>query len=315
MTRKSKQPGGHNPLTYHERKSKLADYGTEKRRLGADSQLQFGDCCLGLVPAVDPVATPSGHIYSREAILTYLLNKTQELKDAKAKYEAQLKSDANKQQQQDESKQVLAITNFCHKDQGSSQLSTEQHSQSYNHNLSRKIDNQSKEELQRGLKRTSYWLCDSQPEDYTSKAKEEERRKAPPDRPPSPMSGQPLRRKDLISITLQRENDTDGGKASKDQVGHRGGKCVCAVSLKAITTQPAIAIKPSGAVMLKDVYDSLVVGKKKKDKESSSSSKKRACPVTGKTFKDKDVIMLQKGTSGYAASGEVFAKKYKPTLT
>jgi hypothetical protein len=59
-TRKSKAPGGHLPLTHHEM-AKFANgsnYGTSASRLGADSQTKFGDCCLGLMPAVDPVVTP-----------------------------------------------------------------------------------------------------------------------------------------------------------------------------------------------------------------------------------------------------------------
>ena len=39
------------------------------------------------------------------------------------------------------------------------------------------------------------------------------------------------------------------------------------------------------------------------------------CPVTGKKFKEKDVLELHKGSSGFAASGCVVAKKYNPTLT
>jgi hypothetical protein len=61
-------------------------YGTQKKRLGADSQLAFGDCALTLTAAVDPVVSPSGTIYSREAICKYLLAKTKELKKAKAVY-------------------------------------------------------------------------------------------------------------------------------------------------------------------------------------------------------------------------------------
>jgi hypothetical protein len=61
-------------------------YGTQKKRLGADSQLAFGDCALTLAAAVDPVVSPSGTIYSREAIYKYLLAKTKELKKAKAAY-------------------------------------------------------------------------------------------------------------------------------------------------------------------------------------------------------------------------------------
>lgn len=57
MTRKSKQPGGINPLTYHE-KSRLNQYGTTTKRLNTENQRKFGDCCLGLEPADNPVATP-----------------------------------------------------------------------------------------------------------------------------------------------------------------------------------------------------------------------------------------------------------------
>eukprot|EP00531_Pseudo-nitzschia_arenysensis_P008444 CAMPEP_0116152408 /NCGR_PEP_ID=MMETSP0329-20121206/20631_1 /TAXON_ID=697910 /ORGANISM="Pseudo-nitzschia arenysensis, Strain B593" /LENGTH=255 /DNA_ID=CAMNT_0003649119 /DNA_START=73 /DNA_END=840 /DNA_ORIENTATION=+ len=64
MARKSKQPGGHNPLTAHERKKYGAGYGTTTARLGQDSQYTFASCGLSLHPAVDtPVATPSGYIY------------------------------------------------------------------------------------------------------------------------------------------------------------------------------------------------------------------------------------------------------------
>jgi hypothetical protein len=45
------------PLTQSER-SKLTSYGTQTARLTSDSQLPFGDCCLQLSPAVDPVVTP-----------------------------------------------------------------------------------------------------------------------------------------------------------------------------------------------------------------------------------------------------------------
>ena len=49
MTRKSKQPGGHNPLTYAETKRlKSSGYGTQSTRLTSDSQLPFGHCCLSL---------------------------------------------------------------------------------------------------------------------------------------------------------------------------------------------------------------------------------------------------------------------------
>lgn len=84
-----------------------ADVGTITQRVGKDSQLPFGHCCLSLQPAMDAVVrsfmlryslsaytivnrvvnSPSGHIYSREAILEYILHKSRELKAAAAAFE------------------------------------------------------------------------------------------------------------------------------------------------------------------------------------------------------------------------------------
>lgn len=302
MTRKSKQAGGHNPLTYSER-SKLTSYGTQSVRLTTDSQLRFGDCCLQLNPAVDPVVTPSGHIYSREAIVSYLLTKRQEINDQKKQYEAQISTDARTAISEQQTTQTRAIQTFIQKDQGCLNADTTltDHTASLHKNLKRDIDLIDDETQKKGnkrLKEISYWLSEAQPE-YTEKDRVENIRKnVPKDRPDSPMSGNPLRLKDLVSIQLVREGDGDTTSG--------GGKCMCAVSDKAITTQPVILIKKTGVVILKDVYESVVRGKK---------GKSMLCPTTGKKFKEKDVLELQKGKSGFAASGDVIASKYTPTMT
>jgi len=299
MTRKAKQPGGHNPLTYHER-SKLTSYGTKTARLGSECHAKFGDCCLGLTPATDPVATPSGHIYSREAILSYLLTKNQELKKARVQYERQLSIDQNRintERQEEEEKQIEKFTLENHN--CSTQISKEVHAKAHKTSLGRKIDTESTDTLNKSLKRTSYWLSESQPQ-YTKEAKEEEiRNNPPPKRPPSPMSGRPLKLKDLIAIQLHRDSGDGGDTNRNDGVG----RCICPVSNKTISTQPVVLIKKTGIVLLKDIFDQL--------RKSSGNT----CPITGKKFKDKDVITLIKGTSGFSASGNVVAKKYRPTLT
>jgi hypothetical protein len=160
--------------------------------------------------------------------------------------------------------------------------------------LKRKIDTETKEKGKIKLQRTSYWLSESQPQ-YTNESKEDEIRKNPPlTRPPSPMSGKALRMKDLTPITLERDE--------KSNRSLYGSKCLCAVSKKAISTQPAIVIKKTGVVILEDVYTKIV-------KPSMT------CPIKGKKFKEKDVLHLSKCASGFAASGKVVATKYRPTLT
>ena len=58
-------------------------------RLGGDSQQTFGHCALCIHPAVEPMATPSGHVYCKECIVEFLLTKTQELKRQREAFEEQ----------------------------------------------------------------------------------------------------------------------------------------------------------------------------------------------------------------------------------
>lgn len=276
------------PLTYGERK-KLTSYGTATARLGTDSQRRFGDCCLGLEPAEDPVATPSGHIYSREAIVSYLLAKTQELKELRAKYDAQLAAQERRKCEEKETAKQRSIEAFVEKDTGAASCSQSTHSRSFKDKVGKRISTETTDEGKNTLKRTSYWLSDFQPE-YDDSETNLLRKGPPPERPPSPMSGNPLRLKDLVPLELNRE-------------GLRGkGQAVCAVSSKAITTQRAVVLKKTGQILLHDVYLKL-------------AKPSMTCPVTGKKFKEKDVIELQKAASGFAASGEVTAKRYRPTMT
>jgi hypothetical protein len=55
-------------------------------------------------------------------------------------------------------------------------------------------------------------------------------------------------------------------------------------------------------VVLEEVFDSLV-------KDSM------VCPITGRKLKKKHILRLQRAKSGFASSGSVVAKKYRPTIT
>ncbi|KAL7496300.1 hypothetical protein ACHAWT_007412 [Skeletonema menzelii] len=297
MTRKSKQPGGHNPLTYAETKRlKSSGYGTQSTRLTSQSMLPFGHCCLSLSQIEgDAVATPSGHIYSRETIVQYLLTKNRELKEQKAEYERMRLQVENKRAEWEETQQKKAQQQFRSKDQGA-----------MSNALVLKGDDGGEEKeakTENSLSHVSYWLSSSQPNaatattsggDFDYQKEIMALPSPPPERPPSPMSGEPLKLKQLIPIHLVHEQD--------EGISNNGERVLCSVSHKRITTQDAVAIKSSGQVMLKSVFDEL-------------AKPSMICPVTGKKFKDKDVISLVKGKSGFAASGNVEAKKYNPTLT
>lgn len=97
-SRHSKNAGtmGSESLTYHERRA--LGFGTVKERLGKDSIGNFFDCGITLCPAVDPVCTPSGHLFSREAILENLLEQKKANKRKLVAWEAQQQEQTRKTQ-------------------------------------------------------------------------------------------------------------------------------------------------------------------------------------------------------------------------
>lgn len=80
MTRHSKNATAGPTYTYHEKNkdSKQSGYGTKDVRLSKDAIKEFDCCSLSLQPCRNPVITPDGWIYEKEAILEYILHKKME---------------------------------------------------------------------------------------------------------------------------------------------------------------------------------------------------------------------------------------------
>ena len=89
MPRHSKNVNTNAQFGYNERKKANATgYGNLTKRLGSKSALPFGFCSLSLVPTEnDAVASPSGHIYKKEAILEYLLHHRKKIAEEEDKRE------------------------------------------------------------------------------------------------------------------------------------------------------------------------------------------------------------------------------------
>lgn len=267
------------------------DSGTIKIRLGTDSQLPFGYCPLSISPIDDPVVSPSGHIYSREAILQYIVNRMQEIKEQHVLYEKQIEE---KRRNENSLKQVEILkesTKFIETNDGVANVvkrkATEAELQNNHLNeRKKKIDEKDKDEKMDELKRVNYWITQFTPMADDAEIKE------PLKRPLSPFSGKPLRTKDLIPVELKRE-------AANDNSGTV--RFICPVSKKTITNQKCILIKNTGTLMLESVaqelaYPSLID------------------PITSKKFTKKDVLDIVPAASAYAASGNVEASKYRPTI-
>ncbi|KAA8584800.1 hypothetical protein FQN60_003494 [Etheostoma spectabile] len=91
MTRHGKNCTAGAVYTYHEKKKDTAasGYGTQSIRLGKDAIKDFDCCCLSLQPCRDPVVTPDGFLYEKQAILEYILHQKTEIAKKMKAYEKQ----------------------------------------------------------------------------------------------------------------------------------------------------------------------------------------------------------------------------------
>jgi len=272
----------------------MMDYGTKKVRLGKDSQIPFGYCYLSLQPAKEPVVSPSGHVYSKPVICEYMLEKIKELKKQRKAYDAQenAKSQAESMRKTEvDGKEVKAFLAIQDDPTNSNSTSndgfkkTEDEISRSNKRRAREIfDGDTREKKRRALERVSYWLPSAAPDAGPEKIKK------PPKRPPSPITGAPLRMKHLTPATLSFDPE------DKNVI-------ICPVSKKRITSQQCVLIKTTGHVILKSVFDKI-----KKDDE------KLSCPVTGESIRESDVLSLVRAGSSFAASGKVMAEKWRPGI-
>lgn len=285
--RHSKKRGSDAVFTYDERKKQV---GEVTNRLGADSQLPFGHCNLTLTAiseGAESVVSPSGRIYGKEAILEYLLSKTRDLKLLQVLYEEQCMRKLQEEEEAKESAERMAAAQFAATQDGVQGIvvggGKDERSLYINSSARKKlIDDRSIAVRIEELKAISPWLAQFTP---SAKAKD---LKAPPKRPPSPCSGQPLRAKDLYPIVLSRDADDDQA-------------VVCSVSGKRITSQPVVYLKPSHVYMLEECYKHLALPT-------------MTCPLTSKPFLASDVVELHQAGSSFAGGGvPVEATKWRPT--
>lgn len=208
-------------FSYHERR-KNEFLQNLKARLGADAQLPFGYCWLSLQPAVDPVVTPSGHIYSREHILEHLVSKTQDLKRQRDAWEAAERTADREADARARQSRQLVERDFAELNDPRARPTKQ----------ARVVDDKPD---------ANFWLPQLAPQAPPEDAPPP----PPPKRPPSPVTGAPLRAKDLVPIDLHRSSDD--------------ARCVCHVSHDEITTQPVLFIRSTGCVVIESVATNLGV--------------------------------------------------------
>jgi len=248
----------------------------QAKRLG----MGFGVCQLSLQRLRDPVASLSGHVYSKEAILSYILSKKREikaleselmekekertLKERVAKKETELRKEQEVRDLQESGPDVQVEVSAAKgemKRKRMHQLEVEAHKKR------KRIDFTSTEAKMQQLAKSSPWLSRVGPDQHEPKGGDTPVKTATMRRPLSPNSGRPLKLKDLTPFTFE----TDPGDPSS---------FICSVSGKEIKFQPAVLLKTCSKVILKSVFDEFVQAKK-------------ICPISSKPLRKKDILFLQ----------------------
>uniref|UniRef100_A0A671RFL7 Nitric oxide synthase-interacting protein n=2 Tax=Sinocyclocheilus anshuiensis TaxID=1608454 RepID=A0A671RFL7_9TELE len=300
MTRHGKNCTAGAVYTYHEKKKDTAasGYGTQSVRLGKDAIKDFDCCCLSLQPCRDPVVTKDGYLYEKEAILQYILHQKTEIAKKMKAYEKQkqaLKSEGQLESKSEEreraekfkqrennivSKPINPFTSEKSKDEGSQKGSSSSTSSDTGASSSSSA-------------LPSFWIPSLTPEAKPTLLKK------PSKTVLCPMSGCPLKMSDLISVRFTPLDP------SLDRVAllTRQDRYVCAVTKDTLgNSVPCAVLRPSGVVVTMECVEKLI-------------QKDMIDPVTGDKLKEKDIIPLQRGGTGFAGSGvDLKAKEARPVM-
>lgn len=291
MTRHARNCTAGAVYTYHEKQkdTKSCGYGTQQSRIGKDSVKDFDCCCLTLQPCRNPVVTPDGYLYDKEAILEYIVHQKTEIARQTKEYLKQKKRDMHEvaalAAAEEESRAARFIEtekNIVSKPSSSLERSDKDNSRS----ISNMASGNEK-------KLPSFWIPSLTPSSSDVKLKKPEKHVL------CPMSGKPLKAKDLIPVQFKQINDPDDKRALIVK------KCryMCAVTHDVFgNSVPAAVLRTSGNVVTMECVEKLIM-------------KDMIDPTNGKKLSDNDIIPLQRGGTGYASTNEKLdARVKKPVM-
>ncbi|KAK6739596.1 hypothetical protein RB195_008225 [Necator americanus] len=318
MTRHGKNCTASSVYSYHERQrdAKVSGYGTLHARLGADSIKGFDCCSLTLQPCKNPVITQNGFIFDREAILEYILAQKKDIAKRTKLWEKQNEIAAEELRMSQKSDQQKIARKFAEVEGTPAHpgykinLEEARQANSTSNPLKRPgsaivvqpaqkvkalgsegdISNMKGE---RSKELPSFWIPELNPTASASKVEK------PSQKVLCPLSGKPLKLKDLMEVKftpIPKDDDKTSTIASK------AVRYMCAVTHDALTNTTRCAyLKKSKCVVTWDVVEKLI----KKDWTD---------PVNGESLTEDDIIELQRGGTGYAATNDVKAKLIRPQL-
>jgi len=296
--------------SYSERKKDASQsgYGTLHERLGADSIKPFDCCSLTLQPCREPLISPEGFIFDKEAILNYILDQKNAFKRRFKIWEQQNKIEREKDETRLRKREEELKEKF---------ISIES---TPTHNLS----SSNTERLSIGMKRTaediksripskrsnvesvesvsnmagakanewrSFWVPELNPTAELTKIEK------PCDKICCPISGLPLKFKDLLPVKFTPIDDSTHLKLAA-----KHDRCMCPITHDVLTSGSRCAyLKTCQAVVSMACIEKII-------------RKDMVDPLSGKRISESDIIQLQRGGTGFAATNKVEAKLIRPQL-
>lgn len=266
-------------FTYDE-KRKLG-YGTQKERLGKDSIKPFDACCLCLKPFIDPLCCQKGHVFCKECILECLLAQKKDIKRKLAAHAAQQKQEKDEELERLSLQQAREIDAFDQQNHGAiPQYNDKSHSRDKNcfHGANSVKVTSYEEEALRTMK--AFWLPSATP---VAPVKVD----APSTDTICPEGKEKLKLKTLFSICFTEDNNKDNKKSKSVDSNYVCPSCKVTLT----NTLSLVAINTCGHVFCKKCADRFI-------------AKDKFCLVCNKECREKNLVILEKGGTGFSAHGD-----------
>lgn len=318
MTRHGKNATASAVYSYSERRkdAKESGYGTLHQRLGADSVKEFDCCSITLQPCRDPVISPYGYVFDKEAVLEYYLEQKKENARKLKEWEKQCKKEEEEAEREKHLDEELKLKKFREVEgtpahpgirrdvdgdwpttsagatPSGSKTNKRKILDSDRSNVKRlKEDDISNVAGEKAKEYPSFWIPQLNP---TVEVKIEK----PEQRVFCPLSGKPLKIKELMPVKFTVMPDDNGNKSLMS----RKVRYMCPVTHDALTNTTRCAyLKTSQSVVTMDCVEKII-------------RKDMIDPLNGKPIKNNDIIELQRGGTGFASTNEVEAKLVRPQL-
>uniref|UniRef100_A0A0A9WHI3 Nitric oxide synthase-interacting protein homolog n=1 Tax=Lygus hesperus TaxID=30085 RepID=A0A0A9WHI3_LYGHE len=293
MTRHARNCTAGAVYTYHEKKkdAEASGYGTENRRIGKDSVKDFDCCCLTLQPCANPVITPEGFLFDKEAILQYIITKKNENNRKLKEYEKQRRKAQDELADLAEAERQSKVSAFQKTE--SNIMSSVHKAGSSTSVIGKNLPSVSNMTNGRDKNLPSFWVPSMTPKAKIKKLDKPEHKVL------CPMTGKPLKMKDLIDVKFTLVKDPD----DKKSLIIKDNRYMCAVTHDILSNSvPCAVLRPTGDVVTMECVEKLI-------------RKDMMHPLTGEKLEEKDIIVMERGGTGYAQTNSNLEGKWeRPVL-